>query len=212
MAVKIGIMNEILSPELLQRIGALALSATMVMGSPGPSTMSAMAVTAAFGARQAAAYVLGLVVGTAAVLIVVALGLFTVVSTVPWLNSMIAWAGTVYVLYLAFRIATAPALEGDCHERSPPSFAAATLLAVSNPKAYLAIASVFGGTTLLAVPKSDAFLKVLLLALLIVVIHLTWMVGGGGLANRLRSPSVMRRMNMLMGILLAISAVVPYLR
>jgi len=44
----------------------LILAALVVMGSPGPSTMSVTAVGAAFGFRRALAYLAGLVLGTTA--------------------------------------------------------------------------------------------------------------------------------------------------
>ena len=62
--------------------------------------------------------------------------------------------------------------------------AAITLhLADANPKAYVAIAAVFAGTTLADDPTPDALLKTAVLALMIVVIHVVWLLAGTSFAR-----------------------------
>ncbi len=48
---------------------SLIVASLLVMGSPGPSTISVTAVGAAFGLRRSIAYLSGLVAGTMAVLL-----------------------------------------------------------------------------------------------------------------------------------------------
>ena len=67
----------------------LILASVVIMGSPGPSTMSATAVGAAYGFRRSLLYACGLIVGTTAVLLAVAVGVVTLSVVDP------AWrAGT----------------------------------------------------------------------------------------------------------------------
>lgn len=196
--------------ELLGHLAVLVFSSCVIMGSPGPSTLSAMSVAAAFGLHRAANYVFGLIVGTTVVLLVVALGLFTFITALPRLNAIVAAIATAYVLFLAYKIATAPPI-GEVAQVRQPSFRAAAALAMANPKAYLAIASVFGGTILLADHQLDVILKLVALTIMIVVIHLAWMLGGVSLARRLRDPRAARLVNLTMGVLLAASALRPFL-
>ncbi|TGR75579.1 LysE family translocator, partial [Mesorhizobium sp. M2D.F.Ca.ET.223.01.1.1] len=55
-----------------QQVLALVVAATVVMGSPGPATISVTAVGAAFGLRPSLGYTSGVVLGTIAVLLAVA--------------------------------------------------------------------------------------------------------------------------------------------
>ncbi len=127
---------------------SLVLTSVVVMGSPGPSTMSATAVGAAFGFRHSLGYLTGLILGTSAVLLAVAAGVVSMLMSVPRLAPVLVAVSAAYIAYLAFKIATAPPLSKRDPEASVPSFAGGFLLAVANPKAYFAIAAVFAGTTL----------------------------------------------------------------
>jgi threonine/homoserine/homoserine lactone efflux protein len=160
---------------------SLILAAVVVMGSPGPSTISMTAVGAAYGLRRSLGYLLGLVAGTTVVLIAVAAGVVSLLLSVPRLAPVLLGASAVYMLYLAFRIATAPPLSKQAGAGTP-SFAGAFLLAVANPKAYLAIAAVFAGSTL------DALPKVAILIVMIVAIHVCWLLAGASLSRLFYDP------------------------
>jgi threonine/homoserine/homoserine lactone efflux protein len=174
---------------------ALVLAATVVMGSPGPATMSVTAVGAAFGWRRSLPYVGGVMLGTAAVLVVVALGLVAMLLAVPGLAPVLVAVSAVYILYLAYKIATAPPLPSQCMAAAP-TFAGGLLLGVANPKAYVAIAAVFAGARLpLPSPATEALAKTAILAAMIVVIHLAWLAAGAALARLMRDPVAARAVN-----------------
>src|SRR5207253_8018248 len=61
----------------------LILASLAIMGSPGPSTISATAVGAAYGFRRSLTYVCGLVLGTTIVLLAVAVGVVTILLSIP---------------------------------------------------------------------------------------------------------------------------------
>ena len=126
----------------------LLLASLVIMGSPGPSTISVTAMGAAFGFRRALPYAVGLVLGTITVLGIVAAGVFTLILSIPHGAQAFGAISAVYLLYLAFRIATAPPLQRAHGTAASPSLLAGFLLAIANPKAYLAIAAVFAGTTI----------------------------------------------------------------
>jgi threonine/homoserine/homoserine lactone efflux protein len=69
--------------EAFAALSSLILMSAIVMGSPGPSTVSVTAVGAAFGWRRSLPYAIGLIAGTTAVLAAVAGGVFTLVLSVP---------------------------------------------------------------------------------------------------------------------------------
>ena len=178
-----------------QQLLALVLAATVVMGSPGPATISVTAVGAAFGLRSSLRYTSGVALGTIAVLLVVAAGVVSVLVSVPGLASLLTIASAAYILYLAFKIATAPPLaEREC-TAARPTFLGGFMLAVANPKAYVAIGAVFAGASArggaLGLPAS-----LLVLALMIVAIHLVWLLAGTALARFLRDPLASRIINL----------------
>jgi threonine/homoserine/homoserine lactone efflux protein len=198
---------------MLQSLLTLVLASTVVMGSPGPSTMSATAVGAAFGLRRSMAYVSGLMLGTTAVLAAVAAGVVAMLLSVPALARVLIYASAAYILYLAWRIATAPPVQAQSGNVPSPSFMPGFLLAIANPKAWFAIAAVFSASTLVAGSDAlDAALKVAVLTIMIVIIHFAWVLAGASLSRLLRDPLTSRITNIVFAVVLAATAVVPLLR
>jgi threonine/homoserine/homoserine lactone efflux protein len=190
----------------------LVLASLVVMSSPGPSTISATAIGAAFGFHRALRYVGGLIAGTIAVLFAVALGIVAFLASAPHGASALAIISAVYILYLAFRIAIAPPLAAQSGDAAAPAFAGGFLLAIANPKAYLAIAAVFGGSTLFAEDRArDAAAKTLVLGVMIVVIHLCWLSAGASLSRMLRDPRRSRIVNVLLAAILVVMTCLPFL-
>ena len=199
--------------EQMPALVSLILASLVVMGSPGPSTLSATAVGAAFGFRRSLAYLTGLILGTTAVLVAVAAGVVAMLMTVPRLAPALVAASAAYIVYLAVRIATAPPLSRPDQAARAPSFAGGFLLAVANPKAYLAIAAVFAGTTLAVESRMiEAMLKTAVLTVMIVVIHLCWLTAGVSLARLLQHPVISRVVNLLFAAILIITTILAFAR
>ena len=188
--------GEVLSHTQQWQLLALVLAATVVMGSPGPATISVTAVGAAFGLRDSLRYASGVIVGTIAVLLVVATGTLAVLASMPTLAPLLAVASAAYILYLAFKIATAPPLAGRESGADRPTFLGGFLLAVANPKAYVAIAAVLAGASSgagdLGIPA-----RLAVLALMIVAIHALWLLAGAAFARFLRQPLASRIINLV---------------
>jgi threonine/homoserine/homoserine lactone efflux protein len=191
---------------------SLILMAAIVMGSPGPSTMSVTALGAAFGWRRSLAYAAGLILGTTAVLIAVTSGLFTVLLSVPHAAPVLIAGSAVYMLYLAWQIATAPPLGDTQAPAAAPGVWAGFGLAIANPKAYVAIAAVFAGTSLSSSATTDMLAKLLTLTLMIVLIHLGWLLAGASFAGVLRDPGRSRIANIAFALALVASVVLPLMR
>ncbi|MDL2402797.1 LysE family translocator [Rhizobium mayense] len=180
----------------LYPILTLLLASLVIMGSPGPSTISATAVGAVYGFRRSIGYVCGLIAGTMVVLLAVAAGVVAILLSVPHGASALTVISAVYILYLALRIATAPPLAYGSDQAATPAFAGGFLLAVANPKAYLAIAAVFAGVNLFKDRGTlDAVSKIALLSMMIVIIHLCWLLIGASLSRFLQNPTISRVVN-----------------
>jgi threonine/homoserine/homoserine lactone efflux protein len=199
--------------EQLPALASLILASLVVMGSPGPSTMSVTAVGAAFGFSRSLAYLAGIILGTTAVLVAVAAGVVAMLMSLPRLAPVLAAASAAYIAFLAFKIATAPPLSRQHQAASAPSFAGGFLLGVANPKAYLAIAAVFAGTTLAVESRLiDAMLKTGVLTITIVVIHLCWLTAGVWLSRLLHHPVSSRIVNLLFAAILIFTTIMAIAR
>jgi threonine/homoserine/homoserine lactone efflux protein len=109
-------------------VWTLVLTSAVLMGSPGPSTMSVTAAGAAFGLRRSLRYVVGLILGTAAVLVLVATGITTILLSVPRLAPVLMAVSATYIVVLAVRIARVPPLSRQGPAVAAPSFAGGLLL------------------------------------------------------------------------------------
>lgn len=179
---------------------ALILASLVVMGSPGPSTVSVTAVGAAYGLGRALPYTGGLIAGTSAVLLAVAAGVVAALLAIPHAEPVLLTASAIYILWLAWRIGTAPPLARTDPTVAAPTFVGGFLLGVANPKAWFAIAAVFAGSTLGA-PQ-----KVALLLGMIVLIHWAWLLAGAALSRVFYEPRSARVANVIFALVLVATA------
>lgn len=190
----------------------LVVASLALMGSPGPATISAAAVGSAYGVRRSLPYVLGLIVGTTLVLVAVATGITAALLAVPAIGSLLVAISVAYILWLAYRIATAPPLSEQRGASHVPSLAGAILLAIANPKAWVAIAAVFASACLADGAMEDATAKVALLAAMIVLIMAAWLLAGASLAPLLREPRRARIVNLVLAVALVGTTALAVLR
>jgi threonine/homoserine/homoserine lactone efflux protein len=187
-------------------LAPLVVSSLAVMGTPGPSTISLVASVTAFGARNSVAYCVGLIAGTAGVLLAVTAGVTAVILGVSELRWALIGLGSAYMLWLAYRIARAgPLGEPGAGQRSP-SFADGMLIGVLNPKAWIALAALFASARVVGVV--DAALTVAVLLALVVIVHVVWLFAGSLLAPAMRSVRTARLINgVLAGSLVVATAI-----
>lgn len=191
----------------------LWLAALPLMGSPGPATMSLAAVGAAFGARAGLPWLAGIVAGTFGVLLLIASGVTGLILAQPMLVTAITVLAAAYILYLAWRIATAPVGAAAGGTARTPSFPGAFALAIANPKAFAAIGAVYAGHSV--VPDTllpDAAAKVAALTLVIVAVNATWLIFGSVLSAKLRDPRTGRIANIAFALMLIVSVALGLLR
>lgn len=201
-----------LLPGAWRSLTALILASTVIMGSPGPATISAAAAGAAFGVRRSLKYVCGLIVGTIAVLATVSIGVVALMFSIPQGARALGAVSAAYILFLAFKIATAPPLASPGERIIAPAFAGGLLLAIANPKAYLAIGAVFAGAAVIVDDsRVDAVIKTALLSLMIVIIHFAWLSAGASLSRVLRDPASSRVVNLFLAAALVATTLVALL-
>ena len=175
-------------------------------GSPGPATLSIAAASAAFGARRSVAFTSGIVIGVTMVMIITASGVTGLVLALPGAAPVVAVLAAVYMIYLAFRIATAPPLSDDAGDGQAPSLLGGIFLALANPKAYAAMAALYSGFVLiLHRPEVDAAVKTGILVAIITTVNIGWLLVGAVLTRFFRTPRSNRVINAAFAVLLVIS-------
>ena len=125
-------------------------------GSPGPATLSLAGTAAAFGVRKGVPLAAGCIAGVVLVMLVTASGLAGLVLAQPFLGPVVRGLAGAYMLYLAWRIATAPPIGAANRAGRAPSLLADILLNIGNPKAYAAMAALFSGFTLAGLNRPPA--------------------------------------------------------
>lgn len=185
---------------------SLWLAALPLMGGPGPVTLSMAAIGSTYGVKRGLLYYTGVCLGTSTVLIVIATGITSMILLVPGLTTLITLLAAGYILYLAWRIATAPLASGDQQDSCAPSLISGYLFAIANPKAYAAIGAIYSSQTVVADDLSlDTAIKISALLLVIYSVNAIWLASGELLSALLRGDTTGRVINIVFALLLVLS-------
>ena len=193
-----------LTPELL---AALALFAFVSSITPGPNNTMLMASGANFGFRASIPHMIGVSGGFLLLVVAVGLGLGGLFAAYPESHDVLAVAGGLYLLWLAWKIATSSGLGmGEAGAR-PQTFLQAAAFQWVNPKAW---AMALGAVTAYA-PRDGYVTNILVVSVIFTAINLpcvaSWTGFGVGLRRFLDRPAVLRAFNLGMALLLVLSLV-----
>ena len=191
---------------------AFALFAFAASITPGPNNLMLLASGAHFGLRASVPHLLGVACGFLILVASVGFGLAEAFSRLPWLYALMRWAGAAYLLYLAWRIATAAPPDASLRAAARPmSFLGAVAFQWVNPKAWLMAVSAFSTY----IPATSGALVLLGAIMLFGAINLpsitAWAIGGTQLQRLLQTRRRVVAFNMLMAGLLVVS-LLPMLR
>jgi threonine/homoserine/homoserine lactone efflux protein len=176
--------------------------------SPGPNNVMVMSSGVNYGWRRSIPHVAGINIGFPIMVVAVGLGLDGVLRTSPLVYDVLRPVGVAYLLYLAYRIATAPVHPGDREEPSgkPLSAVQAALFQWVNPKAWI---MVVGALVTYATTSGRYLPQVLAIAGAFLVLGTpctgAWLWLGVSLKRVLPGPRRMRLFNVAMGLLLVVS-------
>jgi len=198
-----GYLAMVMSSSLLS---AFVLFAFVSSITPGPNNTMLLASGVNFGFRRSIPHALGISIGFMLLVISVGLGLGEVFKLLPWAYTLLRYVGATYLLYLAWKIATAGGMSDSTDERGKPmTFLAAAAFQWVNPKAWI---MALGAITTYT-PAEGYVTNVLVIALVFAVVNLpsvcVWLGCGTGLRNLLREPRWVRLFNGVMAGLLVLS-------
>lgn len=184
------------------------LAGFALVGGPGPATLSLGAAGAAFGFRGARAYLLGILTAAVLILVGVAAGLLTAILSIPYAAIILGTVSFTYLVYLAYRIGTAPPAMGPRDVAVAPGFMTGFGLNISNPKAYAAFASLFAGFDLVPnEPFYAALAEILTCFSILVIVDFIWIYAGSALRHHFYDSRKGRIINVSFAMLLILSVV-----
>ncbi len=173
---------------------------------PGPSNVMIAATGSVVGAWRGLPCVLGAAAGMGSLLFFGALGLGQLVIGHPLILRTMNWCGAAFLLWLAWKIATAGrAIESEAAK--PVGFLGAALFQWVNPKGWLVAVSA-AGTYLQGAPDNPVAQAVAFGVLFFAAAFpsgLVWLVLGALAQRLLRDDRTARIFNVAMGIALAAS-------
>ena len=194
-----------------QLITALALFGFTSSITPGPNNTMLLGSGANFGLRASIPHMLGVVSGFVLLLAAVGFGLGAIFQAFPVLHVVLAWAGLIYLLYLAARIAFSTGLKARKDGARPMRFWEAVTFQAVNPKCW---AMALGAMTAYA-PAQDYMLNVLVVMVVFGLVNapciFAWTAFGVGMRRFLDRPAALRGFNIAMALALAAS-LIPTLR
>ncbi len=194
----------------LTALTIFAFAILVAAASPGPAIAAILARVIGRGTAGVPAFIGGIVLGDITWLAVAVLGLSFVASSFEMIFAVIKYAGAAYLLFIAYKLWTAPAKPVDLEDVSNVdgqplrSFVGGLLLTLGNPKTiafYLALTP-----TLIDVSRIDLVSYAELAAIIAVV--LVFVLGGYALAAArarkvFRSTRAMKMLNRIGGSVMA---------
>jgi len=186
----------------------------LAVATPGLGVAAIIARSLAHGYRGSLAFLAGFVIGDLAWFAIAATGLAALAKTAAAVFVAIKWAGVAYLLYLAWKLWTAPAQSvavegGDSRQHGWRAFVASLMLTLANPKAILFFLALLPTVVDLTTMNALTFVEI---TAAIVIVQPIVLFSYVFLAARARAmfttPNAVRRLNRSSGVAMAGAAVV----
>jgi threonine/homoserine/homoserine lactone efflux protein len=184
---------------------AFFLFAFVAAITPGPSNLILASTGASVGVLRGLPSLFGVAAGMGLMMFLVTFGLGSLVHDSPILYQALKWGGVAFLLWLAWKIATARHSETDTGEKRPVGFWGAAAFQWVNPKSWLVSASAAG--TYLHAATGNVFVQAVSFSVLFILAALpscfVWLAFGAGVQRLLHGERAARIFNIAMGALLA---------
>ncbi len=172
---------------------------------PGPNNIMLLTSGVNFGFQRTIPHMLGIGFGFWLLLMGVGFGLKAAFETFPQLQLVLKVFGGLYLVYLAYRIATSGPIEAQDGSARPMTFFEASLFQWVNPKAW--VMAITAMTVYTGQP--DFFTSVMLVGVVFTLTNVpsvsVWCGFGVALRGWLQDPARLRIFNVSMAILLILS-------
>lgn len=188
------------------QISAFFVFALVAAVTPGPSNLLVLSSGARAGIVGGLPCLAGVVIGMALLMAAAALGLGSVMNAWPASLLILRWVGSIFLLWLAWKIASAPPMRGQSEERRVGFWRAFAFQWV-NPKSWVVGAS--AASTFGAIGDAGSVERAITLGAVFAAAAAPscalWLVFGASMQRLLTSESRSRWFNIGMGLALAAS-------
>ena len=193
-----------MSYDLIVALAAFAFAASIT---PGPNNLMVMTSGVNYGFRRSMPHILGVVIGFAVMQLLAGAGLMRLFSTYPLSYVIFKSVSIAYLLFLAWKVATAHPLRDDGDDQAggkPFSFLQAALFQWVNPKGWAVSLTAFSAYTLSPHlhPMRNVFIVALVFALVNTPCQCIWTLAGTQLRRFLTDPVKLRVFNVAAAVLL----------
>ena len=183
------------------------IAVVFLLITPGPGVLTTAGIGAAYGYRAGLGFVGGLMLGGFINMMIVISGLAALILAIPSLRLVLLIGSVAYLLYLAWRIASAGAKVGFAPADTPLGLKNGLMLQFINPKAYVVSTTLFSGFIFLPEnPVLEVVLKLIVFNLIWLPVHLVWLGFGAKIGSLDLPQSRQRAINI--GMALALVTVV----
>jgi threonine/homoserine/homoserine lactone efflux protein len=187
---------------------AVVLFAISSSVTPGPNNITVMASGVNFGIRRSLPVFMGICVGFSVMLLLVGIGFGQIFEQMPSLHIFIKFFGTLYLIYLAYLIATANEISTSKAQAKPLTFLNGALFQWLNAKAWVVATGAIAAFTTVGI---DFYTQNIIIALVFLVISFPcvgiWLFFGSTLKSKLKSKNSMKVFNYSMSGLLVLSVI-----
>jgi threonine/homoserine/homoserine lactone efflux protein len=190
-----------MSLSLILPMSAFALAASI---SPGPVNLVCLSSGTRYPVSRGLIFVTGATLGFIALFVAVGLGLYSLLTMVPMLETLLRWGGVAFLLYLSIKLAMDSGQLPETGVDKAPGFGTGAIMQWLNPKAWLASASGIGAYT----SANDLNQMLLFASLYLPICWLSlacWVYAGAFLRRYVQRPAVLVTINRTLALLLAIS-------
>jgi len=185
---------------------AFVLFATVMFFTPGPNNIMLLSSGLTYGFRPTIPHIAGITFGFAFMVGAVGLGLGTIFITFPVLQTILKYAGVVYLIYLAATIALSGPVSADQdNRRGPMTFWGAAMFQWINAKGWVIVIGTITAYAAIAQFPVNIAIQTVISLLVGTVSTVVWALFGTALRPVLTSERLVRGFNILMAILLLAS-------
>jgi threonine/homoserine/homoserine lactone efflux protein len=185
---------------------AFVLFATVMFITPGPNNIMLLSSGLTYGFRRTLPHVAGITIGFAFMIGAVGVGLGTIFIAYPVLQTILKYAGVVYLIYLAAAIAMSePVAPDQDNRRGPMTFWGAAMFQWVNAKGWVMVIGTITAYAAIAAYPWNIVIQVGLSLILGAVSCTAWALFGTALRPILTSPRLVRAFNIIMALLLLAS-------
>lgn len=200
-----------MQPANIEIYLALILFAFSAAITPGPNNVMLMSSGLNYGVKKSLPHLFGICFGFPVMVLLIGIGLGSVFERFPITHTIIQILGILYLLYLAWIIATTKTHDIHTAKSKPLSFWQAALFQWINPKAWIMATGAIATYTTLS---TNIYKQISIIALIFLITAFpsaaTWLIFGANLKRFLQNPKHQHIFNIVMALLL-VGSMIPVL-